>query len=265
MEQELRIIEQKFPLFTNGNRSKREIRHKIFTDICTHLQAYMLGFIASDGCVNELRHALIFQISNKDKKLLDLFTIISPDAKISYRESGVNLKGARKTQKPIMDHGSIRLVIHSKMLYDSLVALGITDRKTYKDLHIPEQIPKEFISSFILGYLDGDGYITTYLNSWDGVVCKAGICSKTSSLLLEFQKIFQENNIKSFLRWDKRDNMYYLNTYDKKSLINLYDYLYKTNLGLQRKKTKLFDYLFRYDCVKKECLERKRLREGGQL
>ena len=258
-KEEIKIIEDLFPLYKNGN-SKREIRHAFFTKICTHIQSYMLGFIASDGCVNEMRHALIFQISNKDKDLLDIFKLISPEAKISQKKSSSS-KGFRANQNVIIDHGSTRLVIHSKSIYESLVELGITERKTYKELHIPKQIPEEFINSFILGYLDGDGYITTYLRNNSGVICKAGICSKTSSLLLEIQKELAKNNIVSHLKWDKRDNMYSINTYDKKSLINLYNYFYNGTLGLQRKKIKLYNFLFNYEFVRQECLERKKQRE----
>ena len=259
MEQELETIERKFPLFTNGNRSIRAIRHNIFTDICTHLQAYMLGFIASDGCVNERRHALIFQISNKDEKILDIFKIISPNAKISYRKSASNLKGIRSLQKSIEDHGSVRFVIHSKILYDSLVQLGITEKKTYKELHIPKQIPDEYISSFILGYLDGDGYITTSLSSTKNnrLICKAGICSKTNSLLLEFQKILLEKEIKANIRFDKRDKMYYLDIVAYKSLQNFYNYIYSNNLGLIRKKIKLDEFLHDEKNLKQRYLNRK--------
>ena len=99
----------------------------------------MLGFIAADGCVNERRHALIIQLSDKDAALLELFKIISPDAKISHRTGSTNVKGRNGSR--IADHGSTRLVIHSKMLYDSLLSLGIEPRKTYKPLSIPKQIP----------------------------------------------------------------------------------------------------------------------------
>lgn len=260
MEQELKIIDEKFPLFTNGKRSKRKIRHNIFSNICTGLQAYLLGFIASDGCVNELRHALILQISKTDEKILDLFKIISPDAKISYRKN-ISLKGVRNNQKSIIDHGSVRFVIHSKILYTDLVNLGITERKTYKQLSIPKQIPEQFISSFILGYLDGDGYITNririYNGKWYSVSCKAGICSKTNNLLQEFQQIFAANKIKANLSKDSRDQIYYLDICGKESLQNLYNFLYQTDLGLDRKRTKLYDFLFKKEELKQELINKK--------
>lgn len=255
MEQELEIIKQKFPLFTNG-RSTREIRHTFFSTICTHLQAYILGFIASDGCLNEARHAIIIQLSTKDEQLLDLFKIISPDAKITYKEYALSTKEVRG--KYIRSNKYTRLVIHSKLLYNDIVKLGITDRKTYKNLHIPEQIPNEFVSSFILGYLDGDGYITSHLNSYNKVACKAGICAKTNSLLLEFQQIFAANNIKACLSLDKRDNVYYLDICAKDSLQNLYNYLYSNNLGLSRKRTKLFEFLYENDKIQQLYIERKK-------
>ncbi len=244
--EEIEIINNKFPLFTNG-RSSRKIRHGFFSDICTHTQAYILGFIASDGCLNELRHAIIIQLSPKDEQILNLFRIISPEAKVTYKNS--NLSSQKVRGRYIKNNGCVRLVIHSKLLYDDIVKLGITDRKTYKRLHIPKQIPSEFVNSFILGYLDGDGYITTRLNKWNKVQCKAGICAKTNSLLLEFQKVFADNNIRANISLCKRDSVYYLDICAKDSLENLYKYLYSKDLGLSRKKDKLFEFLYENDKV----------------
>ena len=252
MDAELKIIEEKFPLFTNGNRSKRAIRHNFFTEICTSIQAYLLGFIAADGCVNEVRHALIIQLSDKDASLLELFKIISPDAKISHREGSVNSNG--RNGAVITDHGSTRLVIHSKMLYESLVAAGIEPRKTYKQLQIPKQIPEHLKRFFILGYFDGDGYATSFILKRYGTLrAKAGICSKTNALLIEFQKEFADNDIKTNLTYDKRDDMYHIQTASSAQIQNFYNYLYSSsNLGLQRKKDKLYRFLYDKDALYNE-------------
>lgn len=244
MDAELKIIEEKFPLFTNGNRSKREIRHNFFTEICTSLQAYLLGFIAADGCVNERRHALIVQLSDKDAYLLELFKVISPNAKISHRKSSVNTNG--RDGATIADHGSTRLVIHSKILYESLVATGIEPKKTYKQMAIPNTIPEHLRKYFILGYFDGDGYATSFiLKRYDTLHAKAGICAKTNNLLLEIQKEFAKNDIKTHLIYDRRDDMYHLMTDASVQIEKLYHYLYAdTFLGLERKKDKLYRFLY---------------------
>ena len=52
------------PLYKNGT-SKREIRHDFFKSIETEIQAYLLGFIMSDGSVNEERHTLSININNQ--------------------------------------------------------------------------------------------------------------------------------------------------------------------------------------------------------
>lgn len=256
MDTELKIIKEKFPLFTNGNRSKRAIRHNFFQDICTSLQAYLLGFIAADGCVNELRHALIIQLSDKDASLLDLFKIISPDAKISHRQSSVNPTGRNGAE--ITDHGSTRLVIHSKMLYESLIELGIEPRKTYKQLSIPKQIPEQLRKFFLLGYFDGDGYATSFiLKRYNTLRAKAGICSKTNNILLEFQQELARNGIKTNLTYDKRDDMYHLTTASSAQILAFYQYLYTdTSLGLERKKSKLWRFLYDKEALHTECLQK---------
>lgn len=260
MEQELKLIEEKFELFING-RSKRPTRHNFFSEICTNLQAYLLGFIASDGSVNEKRHSLSIQISKVDEELFELFKIICPDAYIYQRKTTKQYKNPHSNNY-ITDHGTVKLTIHSKALYNDLVSLGITQGKTYKDMHIPSQLNKKYIPFFILGYLDGDGYITnrTKLLKTSGgyISCKAGICSKTNSLLLEFQQFFKENNINALISQDNRDKIYYLDICAKQSLQNLYNLLYKsTSLGLDRKRIKLYRFLHDNENLKAELIKKK--------
>lgn len=256
MDLELQTIERKFQLFTNGKRSKRKIRHHFFSEICTSIQAYLLGFIAADGCVNECRHALVIQLSDKDVALLELFKIISPDAKISHRDGNMNAKGRNGSK--IVDHGSTRLVIHSKMLYDSLLALGIEPKKTYKQLSIPKQIPQHLQRFFILGYFDGDGYATSFvLKRYNTLRAKAGICSKTNNILLEFQQEFANNGIKTNLTYDRRDDMYHLTTASSAQILAFYQYLYTdTALGLERKKDKLWRFLYDKEALHTEYLQK---------
>ena len=45
---------------------------------------------------------------------------------------------------------------------EDLHNLGVVENKTYKELHIPKQIPNELIKHFIRGYFDGDGSLNYY-------------------------------------------------------------------------------------------------------
>ena len=52
--EQLKYIEETYPLYTN-HTSNRRIRHDFFKDISTEIQAYLLGFYAADGSVDEKR------------------------------------------------------------------------------------------------------------------------------------------------------------------------------------------------------------------
>lgn len=59
-----------------------------FSDIKTIEQAYILGFIAADGCIRNDGSGLVIGIHNKDKELLNwIISEICPDYQIKYNES----------------------------------------------------------------------------------------------------------------------------------------------------------------------------------
>ena len=53
-QEQIKFIEDNYPLYTN-HISNRRIRHTFFSKIETELQAYLLGFYAADGSINEKR------------------------------------------------------------------------------------------------------------------------------------------------------------------------------------------------------------------
>ena len=58
--EQIKFIEDNYPLELH-HIAKREIRHTFFSDIKTELQAYLLGFFAADGSINEKRKTFKFR------------------------------------------------------------------------------------------------------------------------------------------------------------------------------------------------------------
>jgi len=56
-QEQIKYIEDNYPLTTH-HISNRRIRHSFFSKIETELQAYLLGFYASDGSIDEKRKTL---------------------------------------------------------------------------------------------------------------------------------------------------------------------------------------------------------------
>ena len=243
----LEYINDKFPLYKNGT-SNREIRHNFFSSIETELQAYLLGFIASDGSINLKRHTLCIHVNKKDEEIFELFKIISPNA---YTQECKPTESISKVQgRTVKNKGSIRLSISSKILIEDLYKLGIEENKTYKEMKIPKQIPKSLIRHFIRGYFDGDGCITYSIRKPNPknreinyrVSCRFEICSKLSNILIDFQKYFGELNIKTNIQYLKRNDMYNINTCSRNNIIKIFEILYNnSNFYLNRKFNK-FNY-----------------------
>lgn len=243
-KEQIKFIEDNYPLTTN-HISNRRIRHDIFSKIETELQAYLLGFYAADGNINEKRKTFRIHLQKQDSELVYLYKdIISPDARTFTVEEH---KTTGRNGQEVNAHESFGVDITSAKLCTDLVNLGIGYNKSYSDLHIPE-MSESLIRHFIRGYFDGDGCITIWLSKEKGksdrVRGKFDICAKSASILNEFIKFFATHDIKINLNYLKRDDMYRITTSSKKELEKIYNMLYKdSNFYLSRKFNKFDHYV----------------------
>jgi len=107
------------------------------------ISAYWAGFIAADGCLNKRDNSMRLGLSKVDRNHL------------------IKFKNSIKTNANITEcksNNSVRIMICSEKLYNSLTDLGI---KPNKSLTINKvSIPKGLMSHFIRGVFDGDGSIS---------------------------------------------------------------------------------------------------------
>lgn len=237
------------PLFKNGT-SKREIRHNFFNNINFEEQAYLLGFIFADGCVNEERHTLSININKQDQYIIDLLKDISPEAYTREQKSYKSIATVRGRQ--VKNHGSIRTNISSKILIEDLKKYGVIQNKTYTDMHLPIVSDDILLKHFIRGYFDGDGCFTYSIRKPNPknreinyrISAHWTICCKTSSILLEMQKYFTSFGIKTNINYIKRDDMYNLTTSSRKEIIKIFNLLFHNcNYSLPRKYNKIKYYV----------------------
>ena len=241
-QEQIKFIEDNYPLITN-HISNRRIRHNIFSKIETELQAYLLGFYASDGNINEKRKTFRIHLQKQDSEIVYLYKdVISPDARtFAVREH----KTTGRNGKEITAHESFGVDITSSELCNDLVNLHIGYNKSYSDLHIPN-IPQELIRHFIRGYFDGDGCFTIWLSQEKGksdrVRGKFDICAKSASILNEFIKFFSLHDVKLNLNYLKRDDMYRITTSSRKEVQKIYNILYKDSYFYLSRKFNKFDH-----------------------
>lgn len=122
---------------------KYNFNENYFDSLETHEQAYILGFIYADGYNREDCLEL-----DQDGERSDILE---------------KIKEAFDTDIPIKSYSfnRYRLQISSVKLCEDLTKLGAVRGKSLI-LKFPTFIPDELMSSFILGYFDGDGCV------WDG-------------------------------------------------------------------------------------------------
>lgn len=121
-----------------------------FESIDSHEKAYWLGFIYADGNLRRTSSSVIINLALKDKEHLNKFRVaVGSDAPI--KDYYVKLKGKK--------YPAVTLRITNKHFRKTLEKLGLTPNKS-KTLQFPDKLGLgEFMSSFMLGYFDGDGSI----------------------------------------------------------------------------------------------------------
>ena len=161
-----------------------------FDVIDSHDQAQSLGFIAADGCIIDIPWSKIFAItlSAVDETYLDDIRcrIGWPNKIKSYMAKTIG--------------GIIRpyvsLKIGSVKFCTALEALGITPRKSFThEFPTEDQVPAEFLNSYILGYFEGDGCIYIVKSKDHGQRIDAGVNICVSHIFAEGFK----NNIEKIL------------------------------------------------------------------
>lgn len=119
-----------------------------FAKIQSPNQAYLLGFIASDGCVYS---------RPGHQKLLSLSLQVIDQNFLS------DIKTVLEAENPIsISSGMATLAIVSDKMCNDLIKYGISERKTFQmNLHNTiNHVPHSLHSHFLRGYFDGDGSIT---------------------------------------------------------------------------------------------------------
>lgn len=208
--------------------------HREFDPITKPSIAYLLGIIATDGCVH--RNCLSFGFGIKDLEWLKLIkNILKVTNKIAIRT--------------VKDRKYCYLSECSTNLINNLAYYNITPKKSLT-LKFPHKLNKNLIRHFIRGVVDGDGSVVFHYNKNSKCYKQdVKICGASRPFLNSIKIILKTNKIKCTpiecqprIHLNKHD-LYVLHI-TKDSLNDFYNYLYKgTTFYLPRKKTKYTDLL----------------------
>jgi hypothetical protein len=123
------------------------VRHDYFADVREPVRAYVAGLLAADGNVLERQRRVTLELSCRDRELVCFVRDeLAPRFPVRGR---VRSNGIASTV----------LAITSTQLCADLARLGVTPRKSLT-LCWPAQLDPASKRLFLLGYFDGDGFIT---------------------------------------------------------------------------------------------------------
>lgn len=141
------LIRNKIPTRIGKKIIYNDVNLEFFKNINSEKNAYFLGLLYADGCVqiSNTRYQITLKLKSNDQSIIEQFRdIMSPSSpiRISYEKYSY----FRINQKKICE----QLIHHGCVPNKSLI------------LEFPTTVPDELIHHFLRGYSDGDG--TIYIN-----------------------------------------------------------------------------------------------------
>ena len=193
-----------------------KVNHNYFSAPNANM-AYIMGFLAADGNVQEKGNRIQSQLSIIDKdRLIKIQKEIGGCEVYEYNSNGYPCCGWH---------------CYSAQIKRDLSMYGIVPHKT-GHIYISSLLPKEYWRDFIRGYFDGDGSIYK-----DGNGIRLSITSANIEILKDINTFFQENGIKPSNLYNDHNNKDI--RFRTQSCIDIYNLLYYPEcLCLSRKKKK---------------------------
>ena len=112
---------------------------------------YLVGLIATDGSLSiDGRH---INITGEKNHLLEIRDVLALPNRVTPKDK--NPRGR-----------TFQIQIGSRVLYDRLLAIGLTPRKTWSIKNL--RVPDEFFGDFLRGAIDGDGSIRRWIHPTNG-------------------------------------------------------------------------------------------------
>lgn len=199
-------------LHSIGNRDE-----DYFSVIDSPEKAYLLGLIQTDGNI---------RMAEKNSAL----SITQHKDYSWYIENMLHLFSDKVTK--INDNNCHQLIVGSKKIVSDLISFGIVPNKTCNQTKedaekLWNSIPEEYKGDFIRGLIDGDGWVSYFIQK-RGIneSCNIGLCSKNETMLdIVIKFIENKFNYHPTKRYD--GSVYKFSITDKKKSIEIGKFLYK--------------------------------------
>lgn len=196
----------------------------------SHNGAWLLGMYMADGYMpitKSAKHRVTLALQRQDENCLELIK-----KELEYTGPIYQYESSNGYPESSLSFSSFRI-------REEMEKYGIVNRKTYKEIHIPN-IPKEFKIDFIRGFFDGDGSIFEIASEK-----KIGSSfTSASKIILEeiADFLYQEYGLKKpTIHKQERNMAVYDIRYYKADTLKLGSIFYDNDyISLPRKKNKFF-------------------------
>lgn len=143
-----------------GGHNRKKVDENFFKNWSPGM-AYILGFMFADGSLidsNSSSRTYYLSFFNNDLALLSqIKRVLQSDHRIYVKPPKLMTINNRK----YTSHQGYVLRIGSKNMYQDLLTLGLTHRKS-NTMHLPH-VPSKYFNFFLRGYFDGDGCVNLSL------------------------------------------------------------------------------------------------------
>lgn len=200
----------------SGNSRIHNLDEHFFDNIDTPEKAYILGWVISDGYVNDYK--LTFCV--KDLEILEKFKIImKSEHKIS--DSTYYDKRTKKHYQRYI------LQITSKRIIESLKKLGVKQAKSFT-VELPD-IPPKLYQHLIRGIFDGDGYIGMSTGKTGNIIPRFSMIV-SEKLYNKLETIFNDLGVKfmppAIVAEKDNNRILKIRVYRKDELSKFFNYIY---------------------------------------
>ena len=216
------------------NRRKYFFNERYFQHIDSMEKAYWLGFLDADGNIDKKKLHLSISLQRRDANVLYKFRA-SLDSMHPIEDTVVIVNDKEYLQT--------KICITSRKMCEDLCNHGCVPNKSL--ILKPPSIQEEFIPGWILGYMDGDGSIKLYKDTYTKRL-RIGIFFTGTFEVLSFIKQYFGNN--AALRQEHRcQNNTYNFSITETNTLNFLKQIYSTPplnyISLDRKRDKFIQYL----------------------
>jgi hypothetical protein len=206
------------------NRNKA--RHDYFAHVATQTQAYVLGVLAADGNILGAYNRITLELSTKDRSLLEFVRDeLAPGGTYTTRSRSGRTYDVFTFTSP-------------QMVAD-LAIYGVVPAKS-RILRWPDRLERGLAREFILGFFDGDGFITGGITRTGGKDYRyhyIGLCSGSSEFLLDLlQVIADATGVRMGGPWRNGETRCFTIRTSGESARVVDAWLHSDDLGLRRKR-----------------------------